>query len=277
MTTQLKNVQFLKAGFCSQFSFLTGQRSWKWERFYAVFIFFEHPQHGRCLIDTGYSEHFYPATRKFPERLFRLLLPTRISQKNNAASELRRAGIEPESIDKIFITHFHIDHIGGLRCFPKATFLYRDSAYQSLMSCTRNEQVHQGFLKSLLPNDFEQRVVPLPEFDEKPSFETLNGLKTVDYWGDGSLQLAELPGHAVGHFGVILNSSAQNYFYVVDACWNMAVLREGRDLPKVTRDAQYDYQAYQQTQESLRGLADDYLMLACHCPETLHHVANHED
>ncbi|MBT5018213.1 MAG: hypothetical protein HON04_05660, partial [Planctomicrobium sp.] len=93
----------------------------------------------------------------------------------------------------------------------------------------------------------------------------------------GSLQLVDLPGHSPGHYGVILNGTEGEIFYIVDACWNMQVLREGTKLPKVTRNAQYDYQAYRQTLDSLRPLAADHIMLACHCPETMKYVANHED
>lgn len=277
MNTQLQNVKFFEAGYCSQFGFLTGVRTWKVQRFYAVFVYFEHPTHGPCLFDTGYSEHFHSATRRFPERLFRYLLPTRIRQQNNAANQLRKAGLPPESIQKIFVTHFHIDHIGGLKCFPAATFIYRKEAYDSLLNFTHNEQVHQGFLKSLLPEDFEQRAEALPEFSTIQQEANFNGLKAVDYWEDGSLQLVDLPGHSPGHYGVILNGAEREIFYVVDACWNMQVLRDGAGLPKVTRNAQYDYQEYLQTLDSLRPLAEDYLMLACHCPETMKFVTNHED
>src|SRR5246500_5719767 len=52
----------------------------------------------RILVDTGFGEKIGPSFGSFP----------------GLEANLRRAGITPESIDLVVISHGHLDHIGGL-------------------------------------------------------------------------------------------------------------------------------------------------------------------
>src|ERR1700740_124434 len=73
----------------------------------------------RILVDTGFGEKIGPPFGSFP-RLY---------------TNLRRAGITPESIDLVVISHGHLDHIGGLvtksgaLAFPKAQFVFVDTEW----------------------------------------------------------------------------------------------------------------------------------------------------
>ncbi|MEA4853630.1 MAG: MBL fold metallo-hydrolase [Christensenella sp.] len=71
----------------------------------------EHPVLGKVLVDTGdsddwkecYSEHIqntYPMTEFIP-----------------LGERLKENGISYEDIDVLIITHFHFDHVGGLKYF----------------------------------------------------------------------------------------------------------------------------------------------------------------
>ena len=68
----------------------------------------------RVLVDTGFGEKIGPAIGGFP----------------GLEANLHRAGITPESIDLVVISHGHLDHIGGLvtksgaLAFPKAQFVF---------------------------------------------------------------------------------------------------------------------------------------------------------
>src|ERR1700682_6071232 len=73
----------------------------------------------RILVDTGFGEKRGPSFGSFP----------------GLEANLRRAGITPESIDLVVISHGHLDHIGGLvtksgaLAFPKAQFVFVDTEW----------------------------------------------------------------------------------------------------------------------------------------------------
>jgi glyoxylase-like metal-dependent hydrolase (beta-lactamase superfamily II) len=277
-------VDFFQSGHCSQFARLTGVKSWKWIRFYAVFAAVRHPKYGLSLIDTGYSPVIWDVTRRLPHRAFRWLLPIKLDAMLSPAPILACHGIPIDDVQRIFVSHFHADHIGGLRDFPKAKMIYRNTGLEGLLTLTPWQQLHQGFFPGLLPDDFQSRGETLNEsqlvagamqgMGLAPEF---NAFHAVDYFQDGSLWIVDLPGHAVGHTGYLIRAETGWIFFIVDACWNVNVLmKEGR-LPKFSHRAVYDMAAYDQSQNHLRRLAhgaEDVRLIACHCPLTQAFVKN---
>jgi glyoxylase-like metal-dependent hydrolase (beta-lactamase superfamily II) len=73
----------------------------------------------RILVDTGFGENIGPSFGSFPR----------------LEANLRRAGMMPESIDLVVISHGHLDHIGGLvtnsgaLAFPNAQFVFVDTEW----------------------------------------------------------------------------------------------------------------------------------------------------
>src|SRR3984893_14492470 len=73
----------------------------------------------RILVDTGFGENLGPSFGSFP----------------GLQANQRRAGITPESIDLVVMSHGHLDHIGGLvtnsgtLVFPKAQFVFVDTEW----------------------------------------------------------------------------------------------------------------------------------------------------
>jgi len=263
-------VSFFNSGYCRQLGYLAGRRLWGPTRFYGVFVYLEHPEHGRALVDTGYAPEFWEATRPFPERFYRWATPARLDPLGDAAAILRQRGIDPETIDRIFVSHFHGDHVAGLRRFPKARFVYRRAALESSLAESTWRQVRHAFLARLLPADFEARGLPIDESVFGAGSGPLAEFRVHDYWGDGDLLLVDLPGHAVGHTGYLIRGPAGYVFYIVDASWDLDALDAGRRLPRLARSVQYDYGAYAETQARLRRLAaqGDFPLVACHCLRT---------
>jgi len=266
----LTRVTFLNSGYCTQSSYLAGRGSFDWARFYAVFVYLEHPVHGAALIDTGYSPHFRRATEPFPERLYRWLTPMRLDPLKSPPAILDAHGIDPAKIQRLFVSHFHGDHVAGLRDFPGVPFVYRRESYASLMAQSRWSQVRHGFLAKLLPEDFTARGQALSDGDFRSGTDALAEFPVLDFWGDGSLLLVDLPGHAEGHTGYVLTTATERIFYVVDATWDVDVLLAGKALPRLSRGFQFDYAAYLATQEKLLRVASrgDSRLVACHCPKT---------
>lgn len=266
----LDRVLFLNTGHCSQWEYLAGGSVGRLARFHAVFVALHHPHHGGALIDTGYSEEFFAATRRFPARLYRWATPVTLDPRRNASEVLRSHGIAPDDVRLVFVSHFHGDHVAGLRLFPRATFVYRRSAYESLLGLGAWTQVRHGFVTGLLPDDFADRGQALEENAFVPGPSPLHEFGTLDFWGDNSLRLVDLPGHGEGHTGYVLTTATEQWFYVVDAAWYVDLLLGKRGLPLVSQAIQHSYRSYVETQDRLRRLvaAGGPQLLACHCPRT---------
>jgi len=271
MSSTLQSIRFLHSGWCSQFARLAGAPSWKWTRFYAFFVHFEHPVHGACLIDTGYSDHFFRATRWPPQRFYRWVTPVVLDECGDASHRLKLVGLDPAGIKRIFVSHFHADHVAGLKCFPGVEFVYRQGPLDRLQQQPVHTQVRHGFLKELMPDDFSLRGRPIGEQQFVPGAGDWQEFLVCDYWNDGSLLLVDLPGHADGHLGFVLQSVEKRVFYIVDACWHVDVMLNQRRLPWLSRRFQHDQNAYFDTQRKLRRLVEQtgIELLACHCPRTL--------
>ena len=273
MSVQLSNLRFHNGGYCWQSIYLSGVRSLGFRKFFAVFLQFDHPVHGRCLIDTGYGPAILDATRRFPHRLLRWLTPIPKKQSIFEADYPDSIGIEPKSITKIFLSHFHADHIGATREFPNATFFYRRECYETLKSLSSLKQMDHAFVAPLLPDDFADRSEAFSDacFESSDRFAPFRAL---DYWGDGSLFLIDLPGHAIGHTGYCLNTESGPILYVVDAFWDQRAWKRGGRLPLVSRRIHHSYPAFLDTQRGLAELCERESLtpLACHCPETQAYV-----
>src|SRR4051812_11536380 len=87
---------------------------------HATVALLHHPQQGWLLWDTGYAPRMLDLTRRLPFRLYRLATPLRLRPEQAVIAQLPRLGIDPRQIRRVLISHFHADHIAGLRDFPEA-------------------------------------------------------------------------------------------------------------------------------------------------------------
>lgn len=126
-------VSIYDAGSCRQFEKITIRDGvWRSVSIPALFACIEHPKFGPVLFDTGYSSHFFKASNRLPYAMYRWVTPVEWTEEKRAEYQLRQAGIDPSNIQYVILSHFHADHIGGIRDFPQAKFIYLQSAYDSV-------------------------------------------------------------------------------------------------------------------------------------------------
>lgn len=232
-----------------------------------------HPSRGWLLYDTGYAEHFLNATARLPERLYRSLLPVQLPEQECLLTQLAARGIGCEDIRAVIISHYHGDHVAGLRDFPRARYiaLRADSEQLLAMRGLRWRATLQGRLPAMLPADFSERLehaddcaaVALPSW-MKP-FE-----RGLDLLGDASLLGVSLPGHSPGQLGLcIADAGGRPVLLVADACYSLPACLEGRLPPAPTLwFSSSGSKTYRQTFAGLAELAlrePSLLILPSHC------------
>jgi glyoxylase-like metal-dependent hydrolase (beta-lactamase superfamily II) len=121
--------------------------------------------------------------------------------------EMANAGLKPEDIDVVFLTHLHLDHAGACVKDKKPVFpnaVYRWSGAES-----------DYWLSGGSPNDPTRSI-----FSQKDMIEALGS--KVEAANDGAvlapgINVLATPGHTPGHAGVVLSSGTERAFILGDA------------------------------------------------------------
>jgi glyoxylase-like metal-dependent hydrolase (beta-lactamase superfamily II) len=218
-----------------------------------------HPVEGWILFDTGYADHFFEATKSFPEKLYRLALPIKMNDEEKLLAQLAQMGINAEDIHWIIVSHYHGDHIAGLRDFPNAKFVASKKDTDDLQSLMTKpfRATTQGKLPGLLPDDYFQKLIYA---DNLPLITLPQWMQpftqAFDLFGDQSLLIIPLPGHSHGQIGLlIMDADGRPVFLTADACWSLPACREGRLPSLLARFATANNQDYQTTFFQLSELA----------------------
>ena len=268
--------QLKSAGYCtaSQSHALRGTTS-RTIKFYATYAYLHHPKYGHILFDTGYTTRFYELTKSFPMNLYAKATKVYVTPEDHAASTLRKAGIDAKDVRYIIVSHFHADHIGGLRDFPNATFICTNQAYDAIQNKTGLSALKQGFIPELLPNDFNKRL-QLINIQSAEHFDPHLGAMH-DLFGDGSIQLFQVEGHARGQMGALITTKDNPVLLVADAAWlkeNYQKMHLPSPIVRLFFDSWKNFKISLQRVHDYHLANPDTLVIPCHCEATYRQVAN---
>jgi glyoxylase-like metal-dependent hydrolase (beta-lactamase superfamily II) len=194
------------------------------------------------LVDAGVG----PAPGEFlPER--QGWLPT----------ELRRAGVAPDDVDVVILTHLHVDHVGwaavdGAPCFASARYAVSDADWRFAATRAESDEI------------FATKLAPL----ERAGRLTLVELADTEI--AAGVVLRPTPGHTPGHISVEIRGAERQAFVIGDVAVHPIQLHD----PRLAYAFDEDAAAAVVTRESvLRELANgDVVVAAGHFPGGLGRV-----
>lgn len=195
---------------------------------------FEHPDRGPVLIDTGYSTEVTEGpTRSLALRCYSRVLKPRLLESGEIETVLHGMGYAPKDVATVIITHFHADHVSALRRFPQADVITDMATLTGLLCRSRIVNLRKGVFPELLPADLSTRTISVSAMPEAPA--PLNLGTGRDIFGDGSIIAVDLPGHAVGHFGLCFPKTDPALLYACDVQWANAALSQPYAPPLLAR------------------------------------------
>lgn len=176
--------------------------------------------HGLVLWDTGYAERFREATSQGVYRLYSLITPVHFDARESLVAQLGAKGVQASDIHTLVLSHFHADHMAGLRDFPRARVMAAASAWNSVRHLSGFAAVRQAFVPSLLPADIAQRLQFVECLAESAlPAELAPFTHGRDLFGNGEVFLVELPGHADGQLGAFVQQPGGWTLIASDAAW----------------------------------------------------------
>ena len=175
-------------------------------------ILVEHPQ-GKLLFDAGFGSRVDEHFKKIP---LLMQLTSKYVKEKTVAEQLKAAGIAPESLTGVVLTHAHWDHVSGLQDLPGVSVWLTQAELDFIRS---------GDSATTLARSFGDLNYKVYDFKDGPY---LGFASSRDVFGDGSVVLVPAPGHTPGSvIAFVWLPDGKYYALVGDLIWQ----REAMEIP----------------------------------------------
>lgn len=250
MVKKITNIKLVECGSCdNDLGMLFKGHPKDKRRFPAMVGIIYHAELGPILYDTGYSDSVF--TNGLISKIYNMIMRATIPEERIITSILHNLEIDPDSINKIILSHAHPDHMGALNLFKN----YELITTKEVLDTMAHSKLFDLVFNNMQPGDNIKKVAV-----NSTKHELLNKYfnKTYDVIGDGSIIGVALDGHAKGQLGLFFPE--HNLLLAADACWGSDLL-DMDIIPNMTlmpRLIQNNFEEYKATVTSLIRLRDEH-------------------
>lgn len=210
---------------------------------------------GNYLWDTGYADRFREATSNGIYALYAWITPVFFDPRESLIGQLAACGVGVDDIHAIVLSHFHADHIAGIRDFPQARLLCSSSGWNAVRRLSGFGAVRQAFVPALLPDDIESRLAFVEAYAERALPAQLAPfIRGWDITGTGEIIVVNLPGHAAGHLGAFVRDDEEWILLASDAAWTTESYQQLRGPSELSFLIQHSRAEYYNTLRMLHAL-----------------------
>jgi len=172
------------------------------------FYLLEHPKYGKFLIDSGISNGFKKEKSEWPvSKLVRSAMNLDELKLHKTLNEVLSEN--KISLQGVFLTHMHLDHIMGIPDLPNITPVYVGP----------DESSHSAFLNMFVQGSTDKLFGENVKI-EHLEFENKNPdtIQIIDYFGDGSFFVLWVSGHTPGSLAYLIQTTSGTELVVGDTC-----------------------------------------------------------
>ncbi|TGL62306.1 MBL fold metallo-hydrolase [Leptospira ognonensis] len=178
------------------------------EEIQIYFYIVEHPKFGKYLIDTGISNVFKKEPQDWPvsKLIQNVMNLDKLKIKSILSETLKDDQI---TLNGVFLTHMHLDHIMGVPDLPNQTTVYvgpDESNYKAFLNL-----FVQGSTDRLIGENVKIEQL---EFKNKSP----ENIEILDFFGDGSLYVLWVSGHTPGSLAFLVQTTGGTQLIVGDTC-----------------------------------------------------------
>jgi len=210
---------------------------------------------GLCLWDTGYASRFMDEVSSGAARLYGWVTPVFFDESASLVRQLEAVGVAPRDIGRVVLSHFHADHMAGLKDFPNASVYCCANGWHKHKHLRGFAAVRKAFLPGLVPARMEDRLEYIQRSPMRPLPSELQPFSGGwDLTGTGEVFVVELPGHAIGHLGAFIKEDSGWTLLASDAAWAAEAYREMRGPSELSFVVQDSRKSYYETLQKIHQL-----------------------
>ncbi len=187
----------------------------------------EHPTAGLLMFEAGHHSEIASGAGEHLGWIHAVgLMPMEQDPGQDARTQMRAAGLDPDAVGGIVVSHFHPEHVGAVEEFPRAEVI-----------ADRVEITYgTGSPKyNFVPGEYDDVHFRPLDFGASAPFGPFPG--AIDLLGDGSVLVVSTPGHTPGHVSLLVRLPEGPVLLAGDVAWAEGNLRSGTiGLPFVSVD-----------------------------------------